>query len=171
MTTYHLALGSPLGPLHLGATDAGLVAVTFGRALQRDELSPAVRDGRGHPVIELARRELEAYFAGARVTFTAPRAPIGTPFQRAVWEALVAIPFGERRSYQDVARVIGRLGAERAVGAANGQNPIAIIVPCHRVIGKSGALTGYAAGLDAKRWLLAHERPADASLLPGLLEA
>lgn len=166
-TTHHLAVPSPLGALHLGATDEGLVAVAFGRELARDEIGPDVRHGAGHPVIELARRELDAYFAGALTAFTVPRATFGTPFQRAVWDALVAIPFGERRAYQDVARAIGRLGAERAVGAANGQNPIAIVVPCHRVIGKGGALTGYAGGLDIKRWLLAHE----ARVRPGALLA
>lgn len=153
-----LTIASPLGPLHLGATDAGLVFVAFD-----DEGVPSGPASSPHPVLALAARELDAYFAGALTSFTAPLAPRGTAFQLAVWRALGAIPFGARVAYRDIARTIGRAGAERAVGAANGQNRIAIIVPCHRVVGADGALTGYAGGLDKKRWLLAHEarvRPA-----------
>lgn len=143
---------SPLGPLHLGASDDGLVGVAFDDEGTRP--GSALPD---HPVLGLAARELEAYFAGALTSFTVPLAPRGTAFQLAVWRALVAIPLGARVTYGDIARAIGRGGAERAVGAANGQNRIAIIVPCHRVVGADGSLTGYAGGLDRKRWLLAHE--------------
>ena len=108
-------------------------------------------------VLATAARQLDAYFAKRRTAFDLPLAAPGTAFQRAVWAALVAIPFGETRSYGDIARAVGRPTASRAVGAANGQNPIGIIVLCHRVIGASGALTGYAGGLERKRWLLAHE--------------
>ncbi len=107
---------------------------------------------------DLAATQLREYFAGHRRTFDVPIAPIGTAFQLEVWRALTAIPFGETRSYGELARTLGRPSASRAVGAANGQNPLSIIVPCHRVIAASGALTGYAGGLDAKRWLLGHER-------------
>lgn len=149
-----ISMPSPMGPLHLGATEQGLVHVAFD-----DEDTPKGAQGQSsrHPVLALAVRELEAYFAGTLTSFTVPLAPLGSPFQLAVWRALTAIPFGARVAYRDIARAIGKVGAERAVGAANGQNRIAIIVPCHRVVGADGSLTGYAGGLDKKRWLLAHE--------------
>jgi methylated-DNA-[protein]-cysteine S-methyltransferase len=103
-------------------------------------------------------RQLREYFDGSRTRFELSLAPEGTPFQRAVWEELARIPFGERISYGRLARRIGRPRAIRAVGAANGANPIAIVIPCHRVIGSDGSLTGYGGGLAIKRWLLDHER-------------
>jgi methylated-DNA-[protein]-cysteine S-methyltransferase len=167
MTTtrrFHHVMPSPLGELHLGASDEGLFAMLFGCQISRDDAPGEgvveVIGRHEHPIIERAADELDGYFAGVRTAFTVPLAPRGTPFQRAVWEALVAIPFGERRAYRDIARAIGRAGAERAVGAANGQNRIGIIIPCHRVVATSGALTGYAAGIESKRWLLAHEASA-----------
>ncbi len=171
-TMYHHTMPSPLGPLHLGATDEGLFAMLFASQVTRDDAPGAlvieVADRHEHAVVEHAARELDAYFAGTLTTFTVPLAPRGTPFQRAVWAALVAIPFGERRAYRDIASAIGRAGADRAVGAANGQNRVGIIIPCHRVVGADGALTGYAAGLDTKRWLLAHEaRVRPGGLLAG----
>jgi methylated-DNA-[protein]-cysteine S-methyltransferase len=102
--------------------------------------------------------QLEEYFAGERTLFDVPLAPRGTAFQRAAWDALRAIPYGRTSSYVAQARAIGRPSAARAVGAANGRNPIAIVLPCHRVVGASGSLTGYGGGLDRKRWLLEHER-------------
>jgi methylated-DNA-[protein]-cysteine S-methyltransferase len=108
-------------------------------------------------VLALAAAQLAEYFAGARRDFDVPLAPRGTGFQRLVWGELVKIPYGETRSYGDLARALGRPAASRAVGAANGRNPISILEPCHRVIAGSGALTGYAGGLAAKRWLLEHE--------------
>jgi methylated-DNA-[protein]-cysteine S-methyltransferase len=116
-------------------------------------------------VLARAATQLAEYFAGARRVFDVPLAPRGTDFQQGVWRELARIPYGETRSYGELARVLGRPSASRAVGAANGKNPISILVPCHRVIAGSGALTGYAGGLDAKRWLLAHEARARA---PGL---
>jgi methylated-DNA-[protein]-cysteine S-methyltransferase len=107
-----------------------------------------------HPMVREATRQLEAYFAGERMEFDLPLAPEGTEFQRRVWKALVAIPYGETRSYSELARSIGKPAAVRAVGAANGRNPIGIIVPCHRVIGSSGKLVGYGGGLPMKRMLL-----------------
>jgi methylated-DNA-[protein]-cysteine S-methyltransferase len=115
---------------------------------------------RATPVLRAAAAQLAEYFAGKRRTFDLPLAPHGTPFQLAVWSALRAIPYGETRNYAELARAIGRPTASRAVGAANGKNPLGIIVPCHRVIGASGALTGYAGGLSAKRWLLELEATA-----------
>jgi len=116
-------------------------------------------DGRG-PAGELlarTRQELAEYFAGTRTTFDVPLGPPGTPFQRRVWDALRAIAYGTTLSYSDLARRLGDVRATRAVGAANGRNPIPIIVPCHRVVGANGALTGFGGGLDRKRWLLEHE--------------
>jgi methylated-DNA-[protein]-cysteine S-methyltransferase len=104
------------------------------------------------------RHQLKEYFAGTRHAFDLPLHPHGTPFQLEVWGALLAIPYGETTSYGVIAQRIGRRNAVRAVGAANGANPLSIIVPCHRVIGSNGDLTGYGGGLPAKRWLLAHER-------------
>ncbi len=112
---------------------------------------------RTSPVLERTAAQLDEYFSGRRYAFDIPLAPRGTGFQTLVWRALIAIPYGETRSYGELARAIGRPAASRAVGAANGRNPIAIIVPCHRVIGSNGDLTGYAGGLPIKRWLLAHE--------------
>ena len=102
-------------------------------------------------------RELEEYFAGSRRSFTIPLAPRGTPFQLAVWNALLEIPYGDTVSYGDLAFRIGKPAAVRAVGAANGANPIPVIIPCHRVIGSNGSLTGYGGGIERKQWLLALE--------------
>lgn len=110
------------------------------------------------PVLVETARQLAEYFAGERRVFELPLAPEGTAFQQLVWQALVKIPFGETRTYGQQAAAIRRPAASRAVGAANGKNPIGIIVPCHRVIGTNGTLTGYAGGLAMKRWLLEHER-------------
>jgi methylated-DNA-[protein]-cysteine S-methyltransferase len=114
----------------------------------------AIHDERA---IEDVRRQVEEYCAGERTEFDLDLAPSGTPFQRAVWDALLAIPYGETRSYGEIARAIGQPGAARGVGAANHANPIGLIVPCHRVIGADGSLTGYGGGLPLKRALLAHE--------------
>lgn len=111
-------------------------------------------------LLRQAAGELRHYFAGERVNFTCPLDLRGTPFQLAVWEEMRRIPFGETRSYGELAKVIGRPLASRAVGAASGANPIAIIVPCHRVVGSNGSLTGYGGGLPTKEWLLALERGA-----------
>lgn len=110
------------------------------------------------PVLVETARQLAAYFAGERQVFDLPLAPEGTAFQQMVWTALTKIPFGETRTYGQQAALIRRPSASRAVGAANGKNPIGIIVPCHRVIGTNGTLTGYAGGLAMKQWLLEHER-------------
>jgi len=160
-------VSSPLGKLELTAADSGLVGVFFEQH-QHPRVLAAV-SAPEHPVLIQARRELAQYFAGKRSRFETPLAPAsllgGTPFQVAVWQALLTIPFGETRTYGEIARQIGRPSAVRAVGAANGQNPISILVPCHRVIGESGALTGYAGGVQNKRWLLVHEAPQQSRFL------
>lgn len=143
-----LTMPSPLGPLTLTARQNRLVSILFGEAAGSES---------GDPVLREARRQLEEYFAGSRRDFDLPLGASGTPFQQQVWRALGTIPFGQTASYSDVARLIGRPRAVRAVGAANGRNPLAIVVPCHRVIGSDGQLTGYAGGLEVKCWLLAHE--------------
>jgi methylated-DNA-[protein]-cysteine S-methyltransferase len=156
MTIRELSMESPVGRLRLLAAGGALVGVHFpGRGGGPPAEPPGPED---RPVLERARAQLEEYFAGRREEFDLPLAPRGTPFQRAVWAALLAIPFGETRSYGEIARAVGKPAAPRAVGAANGQNPIAIVVPCHRVIGSDGSLTGYGGGMQRKRWLLAHER-------------
>lgn len=109
------------------------------------------------PIVEEAIRQLSAYFEGTRRDFDLPVSPQGTEFQRLVWQHLLDIPYGQIISYQDLAKAIGKPDAIRAVGAANGQNPISVIVPCHRVLGSDGSLTGYGGGLWRKEWLLKHE--------------
>ena len=144
-------VASPVGPLRLSATAEGLCEVAFDAA--EPPGAPAT------PLLEEAARQLEAYFDGRLRDFTLPLAPEGTEFQLRVWRALRAIPHGTTASYGEVARALGDVKAVRAVGLANGKNPLAIVVPCHRVIGASGDLVGYAGGLPRKRWLLAHESP------------
>ena len=117
---------------------------------------------RSHPdarrAIDLAQRQLDEYFAGTRRTFDLPLHPSGTPFQQRVWEVLRSIDYGTTITYGEQARRLGSPASVRAVGGANGRNPIGIVVPCHRVVGSDGSLTGFAAGVDSKRWLLEHER-------------
>jgi methylated-DNA-[protein]-cysteine S-methyltransferase len=128
---------------------------------------PASRDGwkRDAPAARNAREQLLAYFAGERRDFDLPLRPAGTPFQLEVWKALREIPFGATRSYRDIANRIGNPKAVRAVGAANGRNPLPIIVPCHRVIGADGSMTGFGGGIPVKQFLLAHEGIGQTSLL------
>jgi len=147
-----ITISSPLGALRLYAASDALV----GLYLPARPAPPGV--DRGVDVLRCAAAQLAEYFAGQRRVFDLPLRPGGTGFQARVWEALMRIPSGETRSYRELARSIGRPAAYRAVGAANGQNPISIIVPCHRLIGSNGDLTGYGGGLAAKRWLLDHER-------------
>jgi methylated-DNA-[protein]-cysteine S-methyltransferase len=149
---------SPVGELKLVASDRGLAAILWpDDDPLRVRLSPLAEDP-GHPVLVETEQQLAAYFAGRLKTFTVPLDFKGTEFQKSVWQALLTIPYGETRSYGAIARQIGRPEAVRAVGAANGRNPISIIAPCHRVIGSSGALTGFAGGLAVKERLLGIER-------------
>ncbi|HEY9126272.1 MAG TPA: methylated-DNA--[protein]-cysteine S-methyltransferase [Acidobacteriaceae bacterium] len=145
---------SPVGKLKLVASDVGLVAVLWQNDRpNRVRLQEMVQNER-HPVLMKAEQQLGEYFAGKRQEFSIALDMRGTRFQKDVWEALLAIPFGETRNYGQLARQLGNPQATRAVGAANGRNPISIIVPCHRVIGCSGKLTGFAGGLDIKARLL-----------------
>jgi methylated-DNA-[protein]-cysteine S-methyltransferase len=154
MSEAYTTVASPFGELLLTAADGAL----SGLSMPAEALEPpagAVRDDAG---FALVRRELEEYFAGRRREFDVPVAPAGTAFQRRVWEELQRISYGRTISYAELAARIGRPTAIRAAGAANGANPISILIPCHRVIGSSGSLTGYSGGLEAKRLLLELER-------------
>jgi methylated-DNA-[protein]-cysteine S-methyltransferase len=151
-------IDSPVGPLVLESGAGGLRRLEFGPGGRKDRERPDRGTGQPAGVIELVRRQLEAYFAGRLRRFSVPLAPEGTPFQLAVWRALQEIPYGETISYGELARRIGDPKAVRAVGAANGANPIAIISPCHRVIGANGSLVGFGGGLAVKRALLDLER-------------
>ena len=145
---------SPVGLLTLVSNDRGLAAVLWENDdPKRVRLSPLYEDTK-HPVLLEAERQLQEYFAGKRETFSLKLDFTGTNFQKKVWEALLTIPFGETRSYAQIAVQIGNPSAVRAVGAANGKNPISIIAPCHRVIGSNGKLTGFAGGMEAKAFLL-----------------
>lgn len=158
MTLHARKIDSPVGKLTLVADSDALVAVLW----------PEERDGRvrlesgpvqaqSHHVLERAEVQLGEYFKGHRRTFDLPLAPKGTDFQRQVWWSLADIPFGETASYAKQAAAVGRPRAMRAVGAANGRNPLSIVLPCHRVVGADGSLTGFAGGIETKRWLLDHE--------------
>ncbi|WP_294391954.1 methylated-DNA--[protein]-cysteine S-methyltransferase [uncultured Sphingomonas sp.] len=151
-------IDSPVGRLTLVAGDEGLVAVLWPDDDPARVPLPSSTERADHPVLVESARQLADYFVGRRESFTIALDFRGTLFQVAVWRALLDIPFGETRTYADVARRIGRPDAVRAVGAANGRNPISIIAPCHRVVGSGGALTGFAGGLAAKRVLLDLER-------------
>ena len=156
-TLIMMTIDSPLGPLRLVADDGDADRrVPAGADRARGARGARRRCSRAPP------RSSPSTSPASAATFDLPLAPRGTGFQQRVWRALAKIPFGETRSYGELARAIGRPSASRAVGAANGKNPISIIVPCHRVIAASGALTGYAGGLAAKRWLLEHEARAAA---------
>lgn len=158
MTLGFRSFASPVGELRLVASDAGLVAVLWpDDDPRRVPLGPLV-EAPDHPILVATARQLDAYFAGRRDRFDIPLDMRGTDFQKRVWAALLTINFGETRSYGALARQIGRPSASRAVGAANGRNPLSIVAPCHRVIGSNGALTGFAGGIAAKRYLLDLER-------------
>lgn len=149
---YWTITASPLGELWLTADDAGLTGLYMERPHVLDDTAVEWVEDDGP--FTAVRTQLDAYFAGELQEFDIPLHMSGTPFQLQVWEALTEIPYGEVRSYRDIAEAIGRPTASRAVGMANGRNPVSVIVPCHRVIGASGALTGYGWGLDRKRALL-----------------
>ena len=148
-------VSSPLGDLLAVRDEHGLTGLYLSTGTHPKLVDPAwIRDD---SAFDDVRGQLAEYFAGERRGFSVPLNPAGTPFQQRVWAALRDIPYGETTSYGKTAAAVGAPDATRAVGRANGQNPISIIVPCHRVVGANGSLTGYGGGLDAKRWLLAHE--------------
>ena len=147
-------MASPVGKLKLVASEKGLVAILWENDNPRRVFLGEMKDDDRQPILVETERQLKEYFEGKRQEFSIPLDMRGTPFQINVWEALLAIPFGETRSYGQLAKQLGRPSAARAVGAANGRNPLSIVVPCHRVIGSSGELTGFAGGLETKEQLL-----------------
>lgn len=151
----YASLATPLGVMRLATDGHAILALEFD--VSSTVTMPLSSDAQR--LADAVRGRLDAYFEGRPVTFDLPLAPAGTPFQRDVWNALCGIPYGETVSYEEIAQRVGRPYAVRAVGAANGRNPIAIVIPCHRVIGANGTLTGYGGGLDRKRALLALEAP------------
>lgn len=148
-----LIVPSPVGPLTLTQEDQALTGLHFGEHPQQGPEGPT-------PLLEEAARQLEEYFAGQRKEFSLPLAPKGTEFQLRVWQALLQIPYGETRSYGELAAMVGNPKACRAVGGANHRNPLSILIPCHRVVGTKGSLTGYAGGLNVKEFLLKLESEA-----------
>ena len=152
-------LDSPIGRLRLVATDQGLSHLLFDQQVGEDPDSDGdAVEADDHPVLAAATTQLAEYFAGRRQEFDIPLDLTGTEFQRAAWSALASVPFGETRSYRQQAEAIGRPKAVRAIGAANGKNPVPIVLPCHRIVGSDGSLTGYGGGLPVKEFLLNHEQ-------------
>lgn len=170
MTHYLKTLDTSAGPLFLAATDKAVTALVWSReALARIGIVAAER---GAPdILAAAAAQVEEYLAGMREAFDLPLDLAGTPFQRKVWDALRTIPFGETWSYGDLAKRVGNPGAVRAVGTANGRNPVCIMVPCHRVVRATGDLGGYAGGVDRKAFLLGLESARRAAARPALFNA
>lgn len=154
---YYDRFQSPQGGMLLVANDTGLAGVFFDRQKHHPTMQADWMKSSSHKLLRQAKRELGEYFAGKRRRFAVPLAPDGTPFQRAVWKAISTVSFGETISYGELARRAKHPGSARAAGAATGRNPLGIIVPCHRIVGANGSLTGYAGGLQRKRALLALE--------------
>lgn len=157
MTFTYRFIDSPVGQLKLIAKDSALAAILWENERPNRVLLGAMREDQGSDILNRTEQQLAQYFDGSRQRFDLPLHFHGTDFQKRVWQALLTIPFGQTRSYLDIAVQIGNPAAVRAVGAANGKNPISIVAPCHRVIGSSGALTGFAGGLAAKQRLLTLE--------------
>lgn len=151
MTTYFKTMHSPVGVLKLSSDDWQLKSISFDSEYIESEFDAP-------DILLIAQQQLEAYFSGNRQQFDLPIDPEGTEFQRRVWEQVAGVCYGLTRSYVEIARTLGSENFSRAVGMANGRNPLPIIIPCHRIIGHNGKLTGYAGGLDRKKWLLLHER-------------
>ena len=149
-------VSSPLGSLTILASGNGVHAIAF-ESDRTEHVKKNLPCAVNHPIIDTAFKQLAMYFEGKLKIFDLPLDLRGTDFQKRVWNLLLEIPFGETRTYGDIARALGNADASQAVGAANGKNPVAIVVPCHRVIGASGHLTGYAGGMEKKRFLLTHE--------------
>ncbi len=149
---YQSKYNSPIGELYITADNYSLLSVLF--SSKENAISSE------NNIIKNTKKQLDEYFSRRRKVFDLPLNPIGTEFQKSVWKELIKIPYGQTRTYKEIAIAIGNPNASRAVGNANNKNPIAIIIPCHRVIGSNGDLTGYAGGLDKKQLLLTHEKNA-----------
>ncbi|WEN14048.1 methylated-DNA--[protein]-cysteine S-methyltransferase [Rhodanobacter sp. AS-Z3] len=160
-TIHYFDMASPVGLLRLIADDEGLREIWFEREDRPEAVQPTWVQANGSQLpapIAATRKQLQEYFAGKRQHFELPLHPVGTPFQLSVWQQLRLIPYGTTISYGELARRVGNPNASRAVGAANGRNPLSIVVPCHRVIGSNGSLTGFSGGLPIKQKLLALEQ-------------
>lgn len=154
---FHVLFDSPIGPLQLATSNAGITGIYMHEPThppRPEDLGIQLASPTEHPILAQCASELEQYFAGQRTVFSVPLDAHGTEFQQRVWDKLVSIPFGQSRSYGELAIQLGDAKLTRAVGTANGRNPISIVVPCHRVIGADGSLTGYAGGLERKLFLL-----------------
>ena len=153
---------TPLGDLHITANEYGVTYIGFSddhrQILKASELDRSANKGKSNAISEAAAQQLVDYFAGKRKTFDLPLDPAGTEFQQQVWQQLKHVKYGDTASYIDIATAINKPKASRAVGAANGKNPISIVIPCHRIVGSNGTLTGYAGGLDRKSFLLSLEQ-------------
>jgi methylated-DNA-[protein]-cysteine S-methyltransferase len=165
-----IQIESPIGRLLLTSDGTALTGLFMEPSLEWQSIGGRAGHSTAWPLPE-AVRQLEEYFAGARRAFDVPLRPQGTAFQRRVWDALSEIPYGSTSSYGELARRIDNPGAARAVGLANNRNPISVVIPCHRVIGADGSLTGYGGGLERKRWLLAHEASHQGLLAPTIRSA
>ena len=148
---HYAVMDSPMGPVTVASTGKGIASIHFGNSVPSGGLTDPSAN---HQTVE----QLTEYFEGKRTQFDLPLDVEGTPFQKAVWSELLQIPYGETRTYGEIAKAVGRPGAARAVGMANHENPIAVVIPCHRVIGRDGSLTGYAGGVHLKAQLLSIER-------------
>ena len=148
---HYAVMDSPMGPVTVASTGKGIASIHFGNSVPSGGLTDPSAN---HQTVE----QLTEYFEGKRTQFDLPLDVEGTPFQKAVWSELLRIPYGETRTYGEIAKAVGRPGAARAVGMANHENPIAVVIPCHRVIGRDGSLTGYAGGVQLKAQLLSIER-------------
>jgi O-6-methylguanine DNA methyltransferase len=176
-TVHRSTLDSPLGPSELVSTASGLAAIGLGDELDRHEhwiarTFPEAHTLSGTKVHREIARQIAEYFDGRRRVFDLPLDLRGSAFQKSVWAKVASIPYGKTASYSEIAHLVGRPRAFRAVGAANGANPIPLVIPCHRVLGADGSLIGYGGGLDKKRWLLIHEGvllggPSQMSLFAG----
>lgn len=166
MTHFETTMDSPLGPLRLLANDEGLCGIYYQEHKNAPELD--CRANSEHSILKEAQQQLSEYFSGRRQEFSLPLALEGTPFMLSVWNALAGIPYGTTLTYGQLAQNIGSPKAFRAVGRTNGLNPVSIVLPCHRVVGSNGKLTGYAGGLANKEWLLDHERRIARSEVEGL---
>ena len=158
MKLYSTTMNSPVGQLTLIAHDEALVAILWENDRPERVPLPEATEASRHPILAETKTQLKEYFKGQRETFDLPLDPLGTGFQKKVWKALSRIPFGVTKSYGQLAKSIQNPNASRAVGAANGKNPLSIVVPCHRVIASSGKLTGFAGGLEVKKYLLDLEK-------------
>ena len=158
--SYFDCVSTPLGPMVLASDGDALTGAWFDGQRHQPPIGDAWQRRRDLPILRRAADELAAYFAAERTAFTLPLAPAGTPFQREVWQAISTVPYGETIAYRDLAAAIGRPASIRAAAAATGRNPLSIVIPCHRIVGADGALTGYAGGIDRKRTMLALERRA-----------